>query len=318
MKKERGIVVTCENFFEEFADLAGIRILTLYRWGFEPVHKFISENKWWDVLGIPDSYAVYPEDKQRFTEIGLKPQDRTDQPYTSIHYTVVPHGQGSPRCEIQVRGLHLEGWGEVDHQLRYPDKNPGKLACDLLALLHQAAAVTDWLAHLAGKAAEIESRQAVEKEEFLATLSRLTGEIEALRGEAASSAKDKKRLERTKAAAEGTVADLRRQLARSTSYPGLGVPTGAQGLYSGVLGGTFTLGDTCGLCGVSLPISINPTRVCPTCGRTFGEECAAVPKGALAVSLDATGRVTLGSGDTVTGPGFDRAHQCKQCATPSA
>jgi putative GTP pyrophosphokinase len=305
-KKKDGKVVSCENFFQEFSDLAGLRILTIYRWGFEPVHNFISrENAWWEVIEEPEAYAVYPEDVQRFEKIGLKPKVRKREetnpdaaftPYTSIHYTVVRPGRDFPRCEIQVRGLHLEGWGEVDHQLRYPDRDPGKLACDLLSLLHQAAAVTDWLAHLSQKAAEIEEKQRQEKTNLQNTLKKLEKELAAAL--------------RDNAEAETTIEDLRKMINRGTQFPGIGVTGGAQGLL-GVTGSYYgdALGPirfgSCELCSPNGGAFVSLKR-CSRCGRSFCQTCAGP------IRLAASNVLTISTGAQGGSGGFETV--CRRCA----
>lgn len=43
-----------------------------------------------------------------------------DSFYTSVHYLVRPRPDSPHCCEIQVRTLFEEIWGEVDHTLNYP------------------------------------------------------------------------------------------------------------------------------------------------------------------------------------------------------
>jgi ppGpp synthetase/RelA/SpoT-type nucleotidyltranferase len=40
--------------------------------------------------------------------------------YTSVHYVIAPNVKKRYTCEIQVRTLAEELWGEVDHTLNYP------------------------------------------------------------------------------------------------------------------------------------------------------------------------------------------------------
>jgi putative GTP pyrophosphokinase len=48
--------------------------------------------------------------------------------YTSVHYVIAPNRKTGLTCEIQVRTLAEELWGEVDHTLNYPLKSMS-LAC---------------------------------------------------------------------------------------------------------------------------------------------------------------------------------------------
>ena len=49
--------------------------------------------------------------------------------YTSIHYIVKPNERLDVSCEIQVRTLFEEIWGEIDHILNYPEPT-ASVACD--------------------------------------------------------------------------------------------------------------------------------------------------------------------------------------------
>jgi ppGpp synthetase/RelA/SpoT-type nucleotidyltranferase len=64
-----------------------------------------------------------PESAAYFRSLGLEPELR-DTFYTSVHYTVRPNALSKLVCEIQIRTLFEEIWGEVDHTLNYP--NPTK------------------------------------------------------------------------------------------------------------------------------------------------------------------------------------------------
>ena len=40
--------------------------------------------------------------------------------YTSVHYVIEANTRTKYTCEIQVRTLMEEVWGEVDHRINYP------------------------------------------------------------------------------------------------------------------------------------------------------------------------------------------------------
>ncbi len=42
--------------------------------------------------------------------------------YTSVHYVFKANEQAKCACELQVRTLAEELWGEVDHKINYPHK----------------------------------------------------------------------------------------------------------------------------------------------------------------------------------------------------
>lgn len=63
-----------------------------------------------------------------FEELGLQTQIR-ESLYTSIHYVIKPNNNpNSICCEIQVRTLFEEIWGEIAHTIDYPHPT-GSVAC---------------------------------------------------------------------------------------------------------------------------------------------------------------------------------------------
>lgn len=56
------------------------------------------------------------------------PVESKESFYTSIHYLVRPRKDSDICCEIQVRTLFEEIWGEVDHSLNYPYET-SNIAC---------------------------------------------------------------------------------------------------------------------------------------------------------------------------------------------
>jgi putative GTP pyrophosphokinase len=110
------------NLFKKVNDLVGFRILHLYTHQFEAIHKVL--------LSILDEYKMIQieppkartwddESRAYFTSIGIG-TTKSKTMYTSVHYVVKPNTRSSLTCEIQVRTLMEEVWGEVDHKINYP------------------------------------------------------------------------------------------------------------------------------------------------------------------------------------------------------
>lgn len=121
-KAEVGTIITAENLFEEINDLIGIRILHLYQDQFQKIHEEIVEKAKlgdWAFVEPPKAYTWDPESEQMFSDLGLK-TERKDSYYTSVHYIVTPNNENPVSCEIQVRTLFEEAWGEIDHTINYP------------------------------------------------------------------------------------------------------------------------------------------------------------------------------------------------------
>jgi ppGpp synthetase/RelA/SpoT-type nucleotidyltranferase len=129
-KLDKGTVVTKDNLFTSITDLIGVRVLHLYQDQFEPIHKAITDkvaNGDWIFVEEPKAYTWDPESVQFYQKLNIATEVR-DTFYTSIHYLVKPNNQNSICCEIQVRTLFEEIWGEIDHTINYPNPTDS-LAC---------------------------------------------------------------------------------------------------------------------------------------------------------------------------------------------
>ena len=61
------------------------------------------------------------ESRKYFHKIGIKTEASKESTlYTSVHYVVQPNLKAKYTCEIQVRTLADEIWGELSHAINYP------------------------------------------------------------------------------------------------------------------------------------------------------------------------------------------------------
>lgn len=114
--------LTPDNLFERVTDLAGVRVLHLYQDQFSILHQHIQkqvDNGDWFLKEHPVAYSWDPESTNYFQDLGLEPKIK-DSYYTSIHYVIMPKADSNICCEIQVRTLFEEIWGEIDHTINYP------------------------------------------------------------------------------------------------------------------------------------------------------------------------------------------------------
>lgn len=122
-KQQAGETIDETNLFDKITDLAGIRILHLYPNQFIYIHEAIErivDGKEWRFVESPVAYTWDPESEHFFQKLGLTCH-RKDSYYTSIHYLVKPDNERSHVCcEIQVRTLFEEIWGEIEHSINYP------------------------------------------------------------------------------------------------------------------------------------------------------------------------------------------------------
>lgn len=129
-KQNEGRTITSESLFNEITDLAGVRVLHLYQDQFSVIHDKIIEkvdSGDWVFAESPKAYTWDPETKDYFEGLGIACHHRESY-YTSIHYLVKPRQDSPLTCEIQVRTLFEEVWGEIDHTINYPHRTES-IAC---------------------------------------------------------------------------------------------------------------------------------------------------------------------------------------------
>ena len=114
--------ITTENVFERITDLAGIRVLHLYQQQFTGIHAAIQRKILdgdWVLFEPPCAYTWDPESENFYSSLGINSKIK-DSYYTSEHYLIMPKENSPIKCEIQVRTLYEEIWGEIDHYINYP------------------------------------------------------------------------------------------------------------------------------------------------------------------------------------------------------
>ena len=110
------------NIFDIITDIAGVRILHLYQNQFPKIHEEILkqvDQREWYFFEPPKAYTWDPENESYYKSLCIDCEIK-DSYYTSIHYIIQPKEISSIKCELQVRTLFEEIWGEIDHFLNYP------------------------------------------------------------------------------------------------------------------------------------------------------------------------------------------------------
>jgi putative GTP pyrophosphokinase len=121
--------ITADNLFDRIEDLAGVRILHLHTNQFKPINKLLLktlEDQQW-IVTAPEANIWDDEYRGFFEKMGIKTVSR-ESLYTSVHYILRPNAQTPFKCELQVRTLADEIWGEVSHQIDYPEETKS-IAC---------------------------------------------------------------------------------------------------------------------------------------------------------------------------------------------
>ena len=122
--------ITPDNLFEKVNDLVGIRFLHLHTTQFPLIHKSLTEalqEGKYPLFEEPFARSWDNETRDLFRGWGISVEESPSL-YTSVHYVVEANTKTRYTCEIQVRTLMEELWGEVDHTINYPHKT-ASIAC---------------------------------------------------------------------------------------------------------------------------------------------------------------------------------------------
>jgi putative GTP pyrophosphokinase len=132
--------VTPENLTDEIDDLAGVRLLHINREQLRDIHpKIIEIAKYhrYKFREKPIAYTWDAENTDFYKNIGLKIKNKKSM-YTSVHYVLQPHFDNMS-CELQVRTIAEELWGEVSHTVNYPHETKSVACIQQLAVLARIA-----------------------------------------------------------------------------------------------------------------------------------------------------------------------------------
>lgn len=129
--------INSENLFERITDLAGVRILHLFQGEFcdidAVIRRKIADGDW----VLSERAKAYTWDPDSAVFFGNFDLDVSHKPtsYTSVHYLVRPRADSPICCELQVRTLFEEIWGEVDHRINYPSQSKSVACREQIAVL---------------------------------------------------------------------------------------------------------------------------------------------------------------------------------------
>lgn len=157
--------INVENLFSRITDLAGVRVLLLHQLQFGNVKQAIDsriERKEWFLVEAPKAYTWDPEAKAYFENLGIEVHTK-ESFYTSVHYLVRGNNDSPVCCEIQVRTLFEEIWGEVDHTFNYPSKSNNQVCRDQIMVLAKLIGAGSRLVDSifsSGKAVDVENKDA--------------------------------------------------------------------------------------------------------------------------------------------------------------
>jgi putative GTP pyrophosphokinase len=154
--------ITKDNLFVRINDLAGIRILHLHTTQMAQIDKCIKgiiAEQAVELIEGPSARTWDDEYRSYFRGIGIDTKD-SENLYTSVHYVVASKSRTTVTCEIQVRTLMEEVWGEVDHSINYPHKTDS-VPCheQIRALARQTSSATRLVDAIFATAEDIRKRK---------------------------------------------------------------------------------------------------------------------------------------------------------------
>lgn len=147
-KQEKGIQVTPENCFDQIEDYFGMRLLHLHLDQLVVIHRFLQSRVAAGdfIFGeTPKAYTWDPEFKLILQELGFEVEFK-ESFYTSVHYILRNSLESPVRCELQVRTLFEETWGELDHWMNYPEKTHNMALREQLLVLSRVVTAGSRLA----------------------------------------------------------------------------------------------------------------------------------------------------------------------------
>lgn len=145
LKYGKDFQFTLENYKNEINDLIGIRVIHIFKDQWKDIHEFIT--KTWNVIEVTANVRE-GDNTRKFEELGIEVRSRISG-YRSVHYLVEFYPTNERViAEIQVRTIFEEGYGEIDHRLRYSHVEIPEILKSNLLLFNRIAGSADEMASL--------------------------------------------------------------------------------------------------------------------------------------------------------------------------
>ncbi|OHY54398.1 RelA/SpoT domain-containing protein [Shewanella algae] len=130
-------LITPENVLSRITDIAGIRLIHLHMGQFVEIHnalnRYVSDGELF-LHEPPKAYSWDPEYVNVFKSLNINAEQK-ESFYTSVHYLFKAREDHEFTCELQVRTLFEEAWGEIDHMVNYPNKSESLAVTEQLKVL---------------------------------------------------------------------------------------------------------------------------------------------------------------------------------------
>lgn len=141
--------INSENAQKNITDIIGIRILHLHQGQFDSIHKelmgYVNKGDIF-LYETPKAYTWDPEYAKYFKSLGIITEEK-ESFYTSVHYVFKASENSDVTCEVQVRTLLEEVWGEIDHAVNYPEENENKIIKEQLKIFARIVGAGTGMSH---------------------------------------------------------------------------------------------------------------------------------------------------------------------------
>lgn len=146
VKNGKDFYFNIDNYKNEITDLIGIRVLHIFKDQWKDIHDFIV--KTWNVIEITANIRE-GDDRSIFDDLDIEVRSRQSG-YRSVHYLVELNFTQKEKtiAEIQVRTIFEEGYGEIDHRLRYSNNDISDTIKQNLLLFNRIVGSADEMASL--------------------------------------------------------------------------------------------------------------------------------------------------------------------------
>lgn len=167
---------TIDNYREEINDLIGIRVIHIFKEQWQEIHEYIMNT--WKVIEVTANVRA-GDNTKIFEERDIEVRSRISG-YRSVHYLVefYPTNQ-KVIAEIQVRTIFEEGYGEIDHRLRYSHNEIPEILKSNLLLFNRIIGSADEMASLINSLSDEWSRK---EEGYKKIIEQQKAEIDMLKG----------------------------------------------------------------------------------------------------------------------------------------
>ncbi|MBW6411282.1 RelA/SpoT domain-containing protein [Clostridium weizhouense] len=136
---------TVDNYKNEINDLIGIRVIHIFKEQWKEIHEFIINT--WKVIEITANVRD-GDNIEKFEDLDIEVRSRASG-YRSVHYLVEFYPTNEKViAEIQVRTIFEEGYGEIDHTLRYSHNEIPEILKSNLLLFNRIIGSADEMASL--------------------------------------------------------------------------------------------------------------------------------------------------------------------------